>query len=477
MAQSIRTDLCIIGAGSAGLSVASVASQLGVDTVLVEHGKMGGDCLNAGCVPSKSLIAAAHAAHTVRTGAVFGANGHEPPIDFAAVHRHVHGVIAAIAPNDSVERFTGLGVNVIRAPARFTGATAVVAGDIELSARRVVVATGSLPAAPPIPGLDQVPYLTNETIFDRRVQPEHLIVIGGGPIGIELAQAHRRLGSRVTVLERATILPKDDPELVDVVRRSLLADGVDIRETVRVAGVEPDGNGVAVTLDAGNGATPERITGSDLLVAAGRRANVEGLDLEAAGIAWTPQGITVDSRLRTSNKRVFAIGDVIGSYQFTHAASYHAGIVIKNALFRLPARVDYGALPWVTYTDPELAQVGLTEAQARARYGEKIRVLRWSFHENDRAQAEHRTAGHAKVITRSNGRVVGAGIAGPQAGELIPLWVLAIGQKLKIGAVANMIAPYPTLGEVSKRAAGTFFVPALFSDRTKRLVRFLTRFG
>ena len=474
MAQRIDTDICVIGAGSGGLSVAAGTAQMGADTVLVERGKMGGDCLNYGCVPSKALIAASRAAHAVRTGARFGVNGHEPEIDFNAVHDHVHGVIGAIAPHDSVERFEGLGVRVIQESARFADRRTVVAGDYEIRARRFVVATGSRAAVPPIPGLDDVSFLTNETIFDNRVQPEHLIVIGGGPIGLEMAQAHRRLGSRVTVLEKFSIMPKDDPDLVALVRASLLADGVEVREGADIARVEKSGNGVVVVLNEADGEA--RIEASDLLVAAGRRVNVEGLELEAAGIAYAPTGIEVDARLRTSNRKVFAIGDVAGGYQFTHMAGYHAGIVIRNALFRLPAKTDVSAFPWVTYTDPELAQVGLNEAQARAEHGE-VRVLRWSFDENDRAQAERETEGLVKVVATPKGRILGAGIAGPHAGELIQTWVLAMSQGLKIGAVAGMVAPYPTLGEVNKRAAGSFYTPKLFSDGTRKVVRFLSKFG
>jgi len=474
MGELIKADICVIGAGSGGLSVAAGAAQLGAPTVLVEADRMGGDCLNVGCVPSKSLIAAAKHAHALRQGGPFGIAPAEPRVDMRAVKRHIDQVIAGIAPHDSVERFEGLGVRVIEARARFTGPEEVEADGRRIRARRFVVATGSRPAVPPLPGLDDVPFFTNETIFDRRAQPEHLIVIGGGPIGMELAQAHRRLGSRVTVLERSAILPKDDPELADVVRRIAAAEGVDLREGVEVARVEPHGNGVAVVL-AGEGGE-ERVAGSDLLVATGRTANVEGLGLEAAGIDYTPRGIAVDRRLRTSNRRIYAIGDAAGGYQFTHAAGYEAGIVIRNALFRLPAKANYDALPWVTYTDPELAQVGLTEAQARDRHGD-IRVLRWPFHENDRAQAERATHGLVKVITRRNGRVLGAGIVGRHAGELIHTWVLAVGQRLKVGAVANMIAPYPTLGEVNKRAAGSYYAPTLFSDRTQKIVRFLARFG
>ncbi len=474
MAQRIDTDICVIGAGSGGLSVAAGAVQMGADTVLVERGKMGGDCLNYGCVPSKALIAASRAAHTVRTGARFGVNGHEPEIDFSAVHDHVHGVIGKIAPHDSVERFEGLGVRVIQDFAKFADRNTVVAGDYEIRARRFVVATGSRAAVPPIPGLDDVPFLTNETIFDNRVQPEHLIVIGGGAIGLEMAQAHRRLGSRVTVLEKFSIMPKDDPELVELVRKSLVADGIDLREGADIARVEKSGNGIVVILNEPSGEA--RLEASDLLVAAGRRVNIEGLDLEKAGIDYAPNGIKVDGRLRTSNRRVFAIGDVAGGFQFTHMAGYHAGIFIRNALFRLPAKTSTAAFPWVTFTDPELAQVGMNEAQARAERRD-IRVLRWNFDENDRAQAERETEGMVKVVTSPKGHILGAGIAGPHAGELIHTWVLAMSQGLKIGAIANMIAPYPTLGEVNKRTAGSFYTPSLFSDRTRKVVRFLSKFG
>ncbi|GEO40867.1 dihydrolipoamide dehydrogenase [Skermanella aerolata] len=468
---TIDTDICVIGAGSGGLSVAAGAAQMGASTVLIERGAMGGDCLNYGCVPSKSMIAAGRAADTIRHAGRFGVNGHEPQIDFGRVHDHIHGVIAAIAPNDSVERFEGLGVRVIQADGRFTGPDTVEAGGTTIKARRFVLATGSRASHPPIPGLDAVPFLTNETVFERKAAPEHLIVIGGGPIGVEMAQAHRRLGADVTVLQKGSILPKDDPDLVAVVRGRLVADGVVLREEVDIAQVERHGNGIAAVLADGT-----RIEGSDLLVAAGRQANVDGLGLEAAGIEFSSKGVTTDARLRTTNRRVFAVGDVAGGPQFTHIAGYHAGIVIRNVLFRLPAKVDYSALPWVTYTDPELAHVGLTEAQARESHKD-IRVLTWDFEENDRAQAERETEGRVKVLTLPNGRILGASIVGPHAGELIQVWCLAISQKLKIGAIASMIAPYPTLGEAGKRAAGSFYTPKLFSGRTRGLVRFLSWFG
>jgi pyruvate/2-oxoglutarate dehydrogenase complex dihydrolipoamide dehydrogenase (E3) component len=318
--------------------------------------------------------------------------------------------------------------------------------------------------------------LTNESVFELTECPDHLVVIGGGPIGVELAQAYRRLGAKVTVIEMATILSRDDADAVEVVRTRLLAEGVDVREGMGVTKVSAQGNGVEVTLSRpGNGATNSAIVqGSHLLVAVGRRPVFNKLELDAAGIAYSNQGIQVDRRLRTTNKRVFAIGDVIDSYRFTHVANYHAGIVIKNALFRWPSRVNYDAVPWVSYADPELAQVGLTEAEARAQ-DPKARVLSHPFADNDRAQAERETEGFIKVVIGRKGRVLGATIVGAGAGEMILPWVMAIDQGLKIGAMAGLIVPYPTLSEVSKRVASSYFTPTLFGDRTRRLVRFLSR--
>jgi pyruvate/2-oxoglutarate dehydrogenase complex dihydrolipoamide dehydrogenase (E3) component len=468
MTGPLAPDLCIIGAGSGGLAVAAGAAQMGAEVVLVERGLMGGDCLNFGCVPSKSLLAAARLADLARRSAALGITSARPDVDFAAAADGVQNVIAAIAPHDSVERFEGLGVRVLRCEARFTSPRTIHAGEIEIRPRRFVIATGSYPAVPPIPGIADVPYLTNETIFANRERPDHLIVLGGGPIGIEMAQAHCRLGARVTVLDVGPVLPRDDPELAASLASHLAGEGILLRPGVEIAGIARDGNGIVARLANG-----ERIAGSHLLVAAGRRPNIEPLDLPAAGIEATAQGITVNARLRTTNRRAFAIGDVAGGPQFTHVALYHAGIVIRNALFRLPAKVDYRAIPWVTYTDPELAQVGLTEADA----GEDARVLRWPFLENDRAQTERDTEGLVKIVLSRNGRILGTSILGTGAGDLILPWALAISQKLKIGALANLIVPYPTRGEASKRAAGCYYTPTLFSPRTRRLVRFLARFG
>ncbi|MEQ1615215.1 MAG: FAD-dependent oxidoreductase [Hyphomicrobiaceae bacterium] len=468
MPEHLKADLAIIGGGSGGLSVAAGAAQLGARVVLVERGKMGGDCLNYGCVPSKALIAAGYAAETVRTSGKFGVNGHEPSIDFLKVNAHVQDVIAAIAPHDSVERFEKLGVRVIKNTGRFTSPRELHAGNTIIEARRFVIATGSSTFVPPVPGLAAQPYLTNETVFDLTEAPGHLIVIGGGPIGLELAQAHRRLGCRVTVLEAFKIMPKDDADAVAVVRRRLLAEGIALYEGVKVTACASEGNHIAVTIDGAG--SQQRIAGTHVLVAAGRRPNLKDLGLDEAGIEHTEKGIVVDARMRTTNKRVFAIGDVTGGLQFTHVAGFHAGVVIRNALFNLPAKADHRAVPWVTYTDPELAHVGETEAQARA-VGRNAKALSWSFKENDRAQAERATDGFVKAVVGTDGRVRGATIVGRHAGELILPWVIAVEKSLKIGDLTSIIAPYPTLSEATKRTAGAWYTPSLFSERTRRVVR------
>jgi pyruvate/2-oxoglutarate dehydrogenase complex dihydrolipoamide dehydrogenase (E3) component len=469
-----RVDLCIIGAGAGGLSLAAAAAQLGVSVALVEGDKMGGDCLNHGCVPSKALIASARRAHMMRTASQFGIVPVNPTMSYKGVHDHIHGVIAAIAPNDSVERFTGLGVRVIRANGQFISRDTLMAGDVRVRARHFVIATGSSPAIPAIPGLDGVPYFTNETIFDNREQLDHLIIIGGGPIGLELAQAYRRLGSRVTVLEAMKALGKDDPELSEVVLKTVRAEGVDVREG---ALIERVGGGIRLIdvhiLEQG---VPGVVQGTHLLVATGRVAKVAGLNLEAAGVKYDRRGIKVGKGLVTSNSRIYAIGDVIGGPQFTHVASYHAGIVLRRALLRLPAAVDNDIVPWVTFTDPELAHVGLTEDQARAKSG-RVRAFRWPYHENDRAQIERMPEGFIKVVTDAKGRILGASIVGAQAGELIQMWSLAVSQRLNLKAMTQWISPYPTLAEINRRVAFGYYATAAASPLVRKLVGWLTRLG
>ena len=474
MAERITADLCIIGAGSGGLSVAAGAAQMGARVELIEAHKMGGDCLNFGCVPSKALIAAAKAAQTHRSSAHLGIADHEPKVDYAAVMDHVHRTIAAIAPHDSVERFEGLGVRVIQAHGQFTGPAEVTAGGHVIAARRFVIATGSAPAVPPIPGLDTVPYLTNETLWDNRDLPETLIVVGGGPIGIELAQAHRRLGSRVIVLEALITLGREDPEITAVALARLRAEGVDIRDGAKVAKVSGVAGAIRVTLVGG-----EVLEGTHLLIATGRQANVEGLGLDSAGVDFDRRGVTVGRDLRSvSNRRIYAIGDVAGGAQFTHVANYHAGLVIRSALFRLPVTNRTGHIPRVTYTDPEVAQAGLTEAEAREQFGDAVEVHRFSFAASDRALAEGKPEGLVKAMTGPRGRILGCSIVGVQAGELIHPWALALASGLKIGAMAGYVAPYPTLGEAGKHAAGAYYTPRLFGNRWIKLaVRLLARLG
>jgi pyruvate/2-oxoglutarate dehydrogenase complex dihydrolipoamide dehydrogenase (E3) component len=473
--KKMNVDICVIGAGSGGLSVASGAVQMGARTVLIEKHKMGGDCLNYGCVPSKALIAAGNAAQAVRNSTHFGVQANILKIDPAGVYSRVRKTIAAIEPNDSVERFERLGVHVIQAMGQMTGKQEVIAGDTHITARRIVIATGSRSFIPPIVGMNRVPHLTNETIFNLTEIPAHLIVIGGGPIGIELAQAHSHLGARVSVLEIFHIMPKDDPELVNTVRQQLILDGVDMYENVTIVRIEKTKNGLCVVISKSG--VEQSIQGCHLLAAAGRQPNVDGLALEKGEIIYSPKGIKVDAHLSTSNKKNFAIGDVVGGLQFTHIAGYHAGIVIKNALFHLPAKVDYQFVPWVTFTSPELSQVGLNEQQARESYGDKIRVLRWTYAENDRAQTEGATKGMIKAITTHKGKILGCGIVGRQAGELIQPWVLALTKGMKISDIAQTITPYPTLGEVSKRVAGSYFTQSIYGQKIRKIVRFLAWFG
>ena len=472
----LKADICIIGGGSGGLSVAAGAAQLGASVVLFERAEMGGDCLNTGCVPSKAMLEAAKIAKIANNGMPsMGISAGQAEIDFGAVKAHVRDVIAGIAPHDSEERFRGLGVNVIKSEASFTSkdsVTAIQDGEpISVRAKYFVVATGSHPVAPPINGLEGVSYYTNETIFDLNEKPQHLIIIGGGPIGIEMAQAHRRLGCDVTVLEAFAIMGRDDPDLVGRLMTKMTDEGIRLIEQARITSITQ--NGARIMIDISDW---ECIEGTHLLVAAGRRPNIDKLNLEAASISYDARGIQTDNRLRSSNKRVYAIGDVAGRHQFTHVAGYHAGIVIRNILFKLPAKLRDDAIPWVTYTDPELAQTGLTWTEAVSRYGaEAVRRTDWELRDNDRARAARRTEGLIRVISDKKGKILGASILAPNAGELIHSWTLALQAGLKMSAMAGTIAPYPSWSEASKRAAGAFFTERLFSARTKKLVQFLLK--
>lgn len=477
--QHLNADIVIIGAGSGGLSLAAGAAQMGARVVLFEGSEMGGDCLNTGCVPSKALLAVGKAAHNACSKAHFGIHVTDTKIDFAAAKDYVDTVIARIAPHDSVARFTSLGVTVISEYARFKTDRIVVSDNYEVNAKYIVIATGSTAFMPPIPGLDKVSYHTNETIFADRDKPDHLVIIGGGPIGIEMAQAHCRLGVNVTVVEALTVMGRDDQELVSILKNQLIDEGVTFIEETSVTNIDQkidpsNQHRTLITLQLSDGQT---LMASHLLVAAGRRPSMDRLDLDLAGINHDRRGIITDKRLRTSIKHIFAIGDVTGRQQFTHIAGYHAGIVLRNILFKLPAKIDDSTIPWVTYCDPELAHVGLTHAEAITNYGaDNISILSTSLSDNDRAIAESRTEGMVKIITHKKGRILGASILAPAAGEMILAWALAISAKQKISAMAKVITPYPTYGDASKRAAGSFFTEKLFSPRMRKAVQFLLKF-
>ncbi len=452
---NIKTDLCIIGAGSGGLSLAAGAVQMGAKVVLIEGHLMGGDCLNYGCIPSKALL---HAGKI------------NPPMPFDAAKDHVRAVIDTIAPVDSQERFESLGVHVIREMAAFISPTEVQAGDDIITARRFVIASGSGPLVPPIPGLDDVTVHTNETIFDLRDKPAHLLIIGGGPIGMEMAQAHIRLGCKVTVIEGATAMGKDDPELAAIVLDKLRAEGVKIVEGANADRVTGTKGKITVHTPEGD------FTGSHLLVAVGRKVNVENLGLDRANVKFDRKGVTIGDDLRSvSNKRVYAMGDAAGGLQFTHVAGYHAGVLIRSILLWLPSRQKTAHIPWATYTDPELAQVGMTEAEAKKVHANNLTVVRFEYAHNDRAIADEKTTGLVKVMV-VKGRPVGASIVGAMAGELIGMWAMAIANNLKMSAIANTVLPYPTIAEINKRAAGAYFSPKLFdSVWVKRVVGMVQR--
>lgn len=468
--QPLKADLCVIGAGAGGLSVAAGAAQMGARVVLVEGAAMGGDCLNHGCVPSKALIAAAHRAHIVRAGGL-GIQPGTPMVDFPAVMAHVAQAIAAIAPHDSQERFEALGVTVLRGWARFTGPREVEAAGHLIRARRFVVATGSRPVIPQVPGIESVPVLTNETLFGLKDLPRHLLILGAGPVGCEMAQAFRRLGSAATLVEAGNPLSREDPAAAAVVLDSLRAEGITLRSGAEIVRLRAVDEGLEAVLADG-----EVILASHLLAAAGRVPALDRLNLQAARVAFDQRGITTGPGLRSlTNRRVYAVGDAAGQGQLTHLAAAHAGVVIRQTLLALPARAP-SQVPRVIYTDPELAQAGLTEAEARAAFGGRVAVLTESFAGNDRARTEGAPLGFVKVIA-VGGRAVGVTIAGPGAGDQIALWQLAIARRLRLSAIAGLVLPYPTRAETGKRVAGAYFLAKLFDNPAlKRVVRLVQRF-
>lgn len=472
--RKLKADLVIIGAGSAGLSAAAGAAMLGLDVVLYEKGEMGGDCLNYGCVPSKALLYAAKTAQTVRDAGDYGVGADAPVIDWSGVRAHVRRAIDTIAPIDSQERFEGLGVTVIREHARFADPKTIVSATTHTRARRILIATGSRAVVPPIDGLADAPYLTNETVFDVPERPEHLLILGGGPIGLEMAQAFNRLGTKVTVVEKERVLGTADANHAEIAANTLRGEGVTLLEGHSAERAETTEAGIRLTALSAEGET--KIEGSHLLVALGRRAVLDGLDLDKGDVAHDRAGIDVADTLRsTSNSRVWALGDAAGMGQFTHLAGWHASVFVRRAFFKSPfSKASSLPLPAVTYTSPEVAQIGLTEAAAREAHGEDVSVSTFAFEENDRAIAENRMKGEAKLVIRK-GKLIGASIVGEGAGEIIQMIALAMSNGLKVKDLTNFISPYPTRTEVVKRAASAHFAPTVFGKGAKRLVGLLQR--
>jgi len=472
-----NVDVCIIGAGSGGLSVAAGASQLGRSVVLFEAADMGGDCLNHGCVPSKALIAAGKHAHALSAGEAFGVTAVEPTINFETVKAHVKGVIDHIAPVDSQERFEGFGCTVIREFASFKDKNTVVSKTTEVKAKRFVIATGSRASAPPIPGLSETPYLTNEDIFSIPKQPKHLLIIGAGPIGLELGQAFNRMGTKVEIIDVAAPLGRSEPEHAEILVKALEKEGIVFHTPVSTKLIRKTKTGVAIELEDGR-----TLKGSHLLVAAGRAPSVSGLNLEAADVKYSRRGIETDDCLRSSNPRVFVAGDAAaGKGGLTHAAGFHAGILIKSFYFlppflnRLLGKATTDRMPAAIYSEPELASIGLTEAQAREA-GNEVKALHFEFDENDRAIAERSDLGGVKIIATKRGKILGASIVGEGAGDLIQMISVAMTNKVKVSGLAQIIAPYPTRGEAVKRAASSMYTEAIFGDKAKAVAGFFTKF-
>ncbi len=466
-------DLGVIGGGAAGLTVAAGAAQLGARVLLVEKdGRLGGDCLHYGCVPSKTLIKTARVYHLVRNARRYGLpEASVGPVEFRAVAERIRGVIATIQRHDSEERFCGLGVRVAYGEPGFVDEHEVSWGQGRASAAKWVLATGSSPAVPEVPGLREAGYLTNRELFSLGALPASLVVLGGGPIAIEMAQAFCRLGSRVTVVQRSgQILSREDRDMAEAVQAALEGEGVSflleasVKEVRRAGGLKE-----VVVVRAGR---EEVVRAADILVALGRRANVEGLRLENAGVAVGKKGVTVDARLRTSAKHIFAAGDVTGEHQFTHAAGYEGGVVVANAVFRLPRKADYTWLPWCTYADPELASIGLNESRAHAA-GHEIRVVTEEFRGNDRALAEGESAGKLKLVLDEKERPLGVQILGLHAGELLGEWSAVLSGGVKLTGLAGAVHAYPTLAEISKRVAGTYLSDKIFSDKVRKILHLL----
>jgi pyruvate/2-oxoglutarate dehydrogenase complex dihydrolipoamide dehydrogenase (E3) component len=461
-------DVIVIGGGAAGLTAAGGCALFGLNVALIEAGEMGGECLNNGCVPSKALISAAKRAAEANTPEHFGVTLSPPQVSWSGVHKFVHQAIADIAPHDSQERFEEMGCEVIREYARITGKHSVEVDGRTLTAPRIVIATGSKPFVPPIEGIDAVPYLTNENLFDLTEQPDHLVIIGGGVIGLEMAQSFRRLGSAVTVINPGSLMGRDDPDSVTVVAEAMRDEGVRFVDgkAIKVSGSQ--GN-ICVEVDSG-----ETLNGSHLLVAVGRTANVSGYGLEELGVEMAKNGIKVDPRRRTSIKSIYAIGDCRDGPRLTHVSGYEGSNVALEITTGIPTKVDWSALPWCTYTDPEVAQIGMTEAEARKAYGDKVTVIKEGFDHNERAVAEGSTKGHMKLVLKGK-KVLGASVVGKGAGELLLPLTQSITGKSSTFALGSAVIAYPTRSEITKAAAFAAWEPTVFGSLPKKYAGFVAK--
>jgi len=468
-------DLGILGGGAAGLTAAAGAAQFGAKTILIEKSpRLGGDCLHFGCIPSKALIRTAKVAALIHRAREFGLPEAGPgSIDLGAVMDRVKSVIEKIQAHDSPERFCKLGAEVTFGEASFADSHSVDLAGRRISAARWIIATGSTPALPPVEGLGSVPYWTNETLFDQRRLPGKLIVLGGGPVGLELAQAMGRLGSRVTVVEFADqILGPEDADMAAIIGRRLEQEGIAVLTSTRAVRAAYAGSQISLTISNTSGDETRVIAADALLVAAGRRPNTEGLGLDNAGVIHTARGIPTDAGTRTNIPHIYACGDVNGQFPFTHVAGYEAGVALANAVLHLPRRVDYGKIGWCTYTDPEIASIGLNEKRAQ-KEGIEYRVWEESFADNDRAMVEGETEGKIKLLMSPAGKILGCQIAGANAGELIHEWIGAISGGVKLSTLTQAVHIYPTLAEISKRVSGKPFAEKIFSDRTRSFLKFI----
>jgi pyruvate/2-oxoglutarate dehydrogenase complex dihydrolipoamide dehydrogenase (E3) component len=466
-------DIGILGGGAAGLTIASGAAQFGAKVILIEKEKvLGGDCLHYGCVPSKTLIRTAHVYHLMKNASKFGLPHPElKPVDYREIARRIQSVISTIQAHDSEERFCKLGAKVEFGDARFTDEHAILLNGKTYSAKNWVVSTGSSPDIPPIDGIDKTPYITNRALYSLESLPKSMIIIGGGPIAIEMSQAFTRLGTNVTVVQHGKqILPNEDKDMATELMKVLISEGITFHLNSETQNAKDLGSEKEVVIKNGEGQILS-LRGDTILVAVGRKANLAGLGLEGISVEFERKGLKVDSRLRTNHKHIYAAGDTTGSYLFTHAAGYEGGVVLSNSILHLPRKVDYTYLPWCTYADPELASIGMNEKRASAA-GIPYSVWTEEFKANDRSLAEGEEVGMVKMLLDEREKPIGVQILGPRAGDLLSEWVSVMNGNVKLSTVASSVHPYPTLGEINKKVVGSFFSGKIFSEKVKRTLTF-----